>query len=161
MESKEDLDIMTRVKSYLDAIPRQFQNEEYCEISRRVDEYVIKYCKHDVVCDSIDIDVECSRTIYYCDKCLKTFSIEEIYKDIVKEVNYIKNDADLFLFYNETLMKILHVNMASSNIKFNCSFEQDGVLNYKTISLGINELAGCRFEGNVLWLAKQKSNENV
>lgn len=154
MESNDDIDIMTRVKSYLDAIPSQLQNKEYCDIVVNVDKYIAKYCRHNVICDSIDIDVEYSKTIYYCEKCLKTFDIDDIFREISAEINYARNICDMFIFYNERLMKILDVSIMWGKITFNCSYGTDNIHAYDSVTLGINVLAGCRFEGNVLWLCK-------
>jgi hypothetical protein len=159
MEGKEDVNIMARVKSYLEAIPKQYQNRDYSEINKRVDAYVKHYCKHDVARDSVDIDMERSKTIYYCETCLRTFTIDEIYKEISSEINYSRNVCDMFLFYKERLFKIENVRRVSGVIELDCSHGEDNVQTHKTYSLGISVLAGCRFEGNVLWLAKQKISE--
>lgn len=159
MEGKEDVNIMARVKSYLEAIPKQYQNRDYSEINKRVDAYVKHYCKHDVACDSVDIDMERSKTIYYCETCLRTFTIDEIYKEISSEINYSRNVCDMFLFYKERLFKIENVRRVSGVIELDCSYEEENLQTHKTHSLGISVLAGCRFEGNVLWLAKQKISE--
>ena len=73
MENGEDVDIMVRVKSYLDAIPEKAQKDSYRVIFRLVETYLIVNCKHNIVEDSIDVDVEKSKTIHYCEKCLLTF----------------------------------------------------------------------------------------
>jgi hypothetical protein len=159
MEGKEDVNIMARVKSYLEAIPKQYQNRDYSEINKRVDAYVKHYCNHDVTCDSVDIDMERSKTIYYCETCLRTFTIDEIYKEISSEINYSRNVCDMFLFYKERLFKIENVRRVSGVIELDCSYEEENLQTHKTHSLGISVLAGCRFEGNVLWLAKQKISE--
>jgi hypothetical protein len=159
MEGKEDVNIMARVKSYLEAIPKQYQNRDYSEINKRVDAYVKHYCNHDVTCDSVDIDMERSKTIYYCETCLRTFTIDEIYKEISSEINYSRNVCDMFLFYKEQLFKIENVRRVSGVIELDCSYEEENLQTHKTYSLGISVLAGCRFEGNVLWLAKQKISE--
>lgn len=159
MEGKEDVNIMARVKSYLEAIPKQYQNRDYSEINKRVVAYVKHYCKHDVACDSVDIDMERSKTIYYCETCLRTFTIDEIYKEISSEINYSRNVCDMFLFYKERLFKIENVRRVSGVIELDCSYEEENLQTHKTYSLGISVLAGCRFEGNVLWLAKQKISE--
>lgn len=156
MEGKDDVNIMARVKSYLEAIPTQYQNRDYSEINKRVAAYVKHYCKHDVACDSVDIDLERSKTIYYCETCLRTFTIDQIYKEISSEINYSRNVCDMFLFYKERLFKIETVRRVACVIEFDCSHGEDNVQTQKTHSLGLSVLAGCRFEGNVLWLAKQK-----
>ena len=157
MERNEDVDIMARVKSYLDAIPKPYQNHEYSDICNLVESYVKKYCKHEVTCDSVDIDLEQSKTIYYCETCLKTFTMDEIYKEILSEINYSRNVCDMFLFYKERLCKIENVRRSGGVIEFDCSYEDKSVQTQKTHCFGLAVLAGCRFEGNVLWLAKQKT----
>ena len=65
---------MMRAKSSLESMPLECsKNEEYDIILELIKKYIDKNCKHHIVCDSIDISYDESRTIYYCEHCSKTF----------------------------------------------------------------------------------------
>jgi hypothetical protein len=68
-----DIEIMAKVKSYLELYPEKLRNQEYKTISNRVNEYLEQKCVHNIIIDSIDITPDSSQTIYYCEKCYKTF----------------------------------------------------------------------------------------
>ena len=68
-----DIDLLVRAKTYLDAMPSSLQSEEYRNIVALVNAYIEKNCSHNIVSDSIDVCYEQSKTIYYCELCLKTF----------------------------------------------------------------------------------------
>jgi hypothetical protein len=155
---KEDVSIMARVKSYLDAIPLNYQNQDYKEICNRVNSYIKYRCQHEVQCDSVDIDYERSKTVYYCEICLKTFHLDEIYKEMSKEVNYSRNIYDVFLFYKERLYKIEEVRRIRERLELDCSYDEENQQFYVTHSFGLSKLAGYRFEGNVFWLNKETAN---
>jgi hypothetical protein len=66
--------LMMRAKSNLEGIPQNCPKpEEYDTILTMIKDYIDKNCKHHIVCDSIDISCDESRTIYYCEYCSKTF----------------------------------------------------------------------------------------
>lgn len=50
------------------------KNDEIQDIIKRVDNFLIKYCDHEIVDDVIDIDPDRSTSIRYCEKCLTTFN---------------------------------------------------------------------------------------
>jgi hypothetical protein len=68
-----DVEIMAKVKSYLELYPEKLRNSEYKDIVRGVSEYLENKCAHKVVMDWIDITPDSSQTIYYCEKCYKSF----------------------------------------------------------------------------------------
>jgi len=66
--------LMMRAKTNLEGIPEVCtKNEEYDKILEMIKNYIDKNCKHHIVCDSIDINYDESRTIYYCEYCSKSF----------------------------------------------------------------------------------------
>jgi RNA binding exosome subunit len=74
MESNnEDIDHMMRAKSNLESLPNELKNEEYKMILNLIKQYIENNCKHHIICDSIDLNYDESRTIYYCLDCMKTF----------------------------------------------------------------------------------------
>lgn len=74
MESNnEDIDHMMKAKSNLESLPNELKNDEYKMILSLIKQYIEKNCKHHIICDSIDLNYDESRTIYYCLDCMKTF----------------------------------------------------------------------------------------
>jgi hypothetical protein len=71
--NNESVDVMVRAKSYLDGIPVLLQDSEYREILNLINKYILKNCNHKVIEDTIDITLDESKTIYYCEKCLHCF----------------------------------------------------------------------------------------
>lgn len=71
--SQVDIELLSRAKTYLDAMPAHSQPPEYRKIIDMVNNYIEKNCKHKIIDDSIDVGYEQSRTIRYCELCLKTF----------------------------------------------------------------------------------------
>lgn len=68
-----DIEMLCRAKTYLDALPIRIQPPDYKKIVEMVNSYIEKNCKHKIINDSIDVGYEESRTIRYCELCLKTF----------------------------------------------------------------------------------------
>jgi hypothetical protein len=62
-----------KIRSILQTIPREEQNQTYQEIYHKIHDYIEAHCQHHVVQDMIDISPEHSKTIYYCEHCWKTF----------------------------------------------------------------------------------------
>lgn len=73
MENSEDITIMVQIKEKLDALLHIPHSPEYKQIVEHVDNYIKKNCKHKIITDSIDIDPDTSKTIYYCEKCYQTY----------------------------------------------------------------------------------------
>ena len=72
-QTNETIDVMVRAKSYLDGIPVLLQDSEYKEILNLVNKYILKNCNHNIIEDTIDITLDKSKTIYYCEKCMLCF----------------------------------------------------------------------------------------
>lgn len=68
-----DIDIMSQIIGMLHSLPREEQNHDYKHIMDKVNNYLLKKCKHVIVTDHIDTDVEHSEKIKYCEKCYLTF----------------------------------------------------------------------------------------
>jgi hypothetical protein len=71
-EREPDVESMQTALRYLKVLV-QNPNEEYKNICKLMEDYIINNCEHDIVEDSIDIDPDRSKTIYYCSKCMKNF----------------------------------------------------------------------------------------
>jgi len=72
-QTNETIDVMVRAKSYLDGIPISLQDSEYKEILNLINKYILKNCNHNIIEDTIDITLDKSKTIYYCEKCMLCF----------------------------------------------------------------------------------------
>lgn len=71
--NNEDIDLMMRAKTNLETLPDELKNDEYNTILDLIKKYIENNCKHHIVSDSIDLNYDESRTIYYCLDCMKTF----------------------------------------------------------------------------------------
>jgi hypothetical protein len=71
--NNEDIDHMMRARTNLETLPDEFKNDEYNMILDLIKKYIETNCQHDIVSDSIDLNYDESRTIYYCRDCMKTF----------------------------------------------------------------------------------------
>jgi len=69
-----DIDIMARIIGLLHSLPNDEHNRDYKRVVDTVNDYLHKYCKHDICNDEIDIDAERCATIRYCTKCYSTFN---------------------------------------------------------------------------------------
>jgi len=69
-----DIEMLCRAKTYMDSLPIKMQPPDYKKIVEMVDSYIKKNCKHRIIDDSIDVGYEESRTIRYCELCLKTMN---------------------------------------------------------------------------------------
>jgi hypothetical protein len=68
-----DIDIMSQIIGMLHSLPIDEQNSDYKYIMDLVNNYLLKNCKHTIIADHIDTDVDRSETIKYCEKCYLTF----------------------------------------------------------------------------------------
>ena len=70
---ENSVNIMIRVRELLGQHIKNERTPDYDKIVELVCDYINNNCVHSVIMDSIDIDAERSQTIYYCEKCEKTF----------------------------------------------------------------------------------------
>jgi hypothetical protein len=68
-----DIDIMSQIIGMLHSLPIDEQNNDYKHIMDLVNNYLLKNCKHHIISDHVDTDIERSETIKYCEKCYLTF----------------------------------------------------------------------------------------
>jgi hypothetical protein len=64
--------VMLKVQREMQMMPITLQTPEYFDILKRVNKYLHKHCRHNVVQDLIDIDPDRSRAITYCTICGNT-----------------------------------------------------------------------------------------
>ena len=70
--NEPDVESIQTALKYLKVIV-QNPNEEYKNICKLMEDYIKNNCQHCIVEDSIDINPEKSKTIFYCSKCMKSF----------------------------------------------------------------------------------------
>jgi hypothetical protein len=64
--------VMLKVQREMQMMPINRQTPEYFDILKRVTKYLHKHCRHNIVHDLIDIDLDRSRAITYCTICGNT-----------------------------------------------------------------------------------------
>lgn len=72
-DQQYDIELLVRAKTYLDSFPVRLQSPEYKKIVELVNSYIHSNCKHRIVDDSIDVSLDESRSIRYCELCFKNF----------------------------------------------------------------------------------------
>jgi hypothetical protein len=68
----DDIIAIVKIKKILDNQPQFAKNQDYLHIYNSVKDYCKKYCKHNIITDTIDITPDRSQTIRYCSICLLT-----------------------------------------------------------------------------------------
>lgn len=89
-ETTDDIDLMIRINKLLIGSSfllenLQNMNEEKSEekkekikkIKSLVGDYLTEYCEHSIINDFIDIDLDRSKYIRYCEKCELTFQVKK------------------------------------------------------------------------------------
>ena len=71
--ASEHVEYMTKAKMNLQSFSQEHRNKDYQKIVDAINSYLNKHCSHHIIEDRIDIDYECSKTIFYCEHCLTTF----------------------------------------------------------------------------------------
>ena len=70
----DDLEMMVEVKTVLERLDTKLQKPAYKTILDLVNSYITNRCNHYIITDSIDIDPDRSKVIYYCEICFQTFT---------------------------------------------------------------------------------------
>ena len=68
-----DIDMMSRSIRLLRYMSYENQNDDYKSIINMINKYLLTYCHHDICTDEIDINIDQTKTIKYCEKCGLTF----------------------------------------------------------------------------------------
>jgi len=72
-ENKTLIEVLNNALTLLNQIDSSSQNSEYKQIIFLINQYLRKYCAHNIIEDDIDITPELSKRIYYCEYCMQTF----------------------------------------------------------------------------------------
>jgi hypothetical protein len=65
---------MMLAKVNLDALPLDSVDAEYIAIQTAISKYIRKHCKHNIVSDNIDLTLNTSAAIFYCEHCFECFT---------------------------------------------------------------------------------------
>ena len=87
-----ELDLLIVVKNTLSNIHIDYQSVEYENIVFNIDCAIHRRCEHNIINDTIDIDVEKTQNICYCDKCYITFTITFFRDYLLYSLNQDKRD---------------------------------------------------------------------
>ena len=68
------IDRMILAKGNLDAVPLSTVDAEYIAIQTAISKYIKKHCKHNIVRDNIDLTLNKTRVIFYCEHCFECFT---------------------------------------------------------------------------------------
>lgn len=68
-----DVDCVLRAKLWIMRLSDSKKNKSYKNLVEYLDNYLVKYCKHNIISDTIDITPDLSKEIHYCTLCLNTF----------------------------------------------------------------------------------------
>lgn len=76
METNLDaVDRMIIAKANLDAIPLSTVDAEYIAIQTAISKYIKKHCRHNIVRDNVDLTLNKSAAIFYCEHCFECFTL--------------------------------------------------------------------------------------
>ncbi len=68
-----DIKCMAKALESLDRTEPSKRNGVYRQIYNSIHSYLQNYCVHSIITDVIDIDIDRSQTIRYCEHCMLTF----------------------------------------------------------------------------------------
>ena len=75
METKQHaVDRMVLAKGNLDAVSLDSVNAEYIAIQTAISRYIKKYCRHNIIRDNVDLTLNKSVAIFYCEHCFECFT---------------------------------------------------------------------------------------
>ena len=75
LENPNNIEVinMMNIKRIFDSLSDQTYSNEYNEIKEKVNQFLLKYCKHEKETDLFDITPDKSVTVCYCKICYCTF----------------------------------------------------------------------------------------
>jgi hypothetical protein len=68
----DDIRLLVSSQISLSSHPIEKQNIHYRRILKSIEDYLRTYCNHNYVYDWIDVDVEQSKRVYYCEHCFQS-----------------------------------------------------------------------------------------
>lgn len=112
-----ELDALIQAKETLSCIPRDKQSVEYESINFKINCIIHKKCNHEIIFDHIDLDIDKSDTICYCNNCYLTFSIH-FFKDYILS-SLSENSRSLWkIITNEGIYDLIDVYVKNDLLYF-------------------------------------------
>jgi len=133
-----ELDTLIHAKQVLDNIPCGCRTVEYVNICFEINCVIHRRCQHNIIFDEVDVDVEKSESICYCDKCYFTFNIDFFRDYLLYLLDNSKRDQwkiitnkgiydlyDIYVLRNQICFQINSV----SNMNNVCAYYLKDILN--------------------------------
>ena len=135
----------------LSEVPSDQRSDRYRMIMRFLEFKIHENCNHEIVEDSIDINVEYSRTIHYCDTCKLSFNIDFFYSYFITNLKY--GHRNLWrLDYKTKQYNLLNYSLANNKIILTIYDPNPDIdiSSRRDIPLYLKDLFSCRIENNIL-----------
>ncbi len=147
MESNE-LDTLITVRNTLSNIPINRQSVEYMNICFEIDAILYKRCEHKILFDTIDIDIEHSKHIWYCDKCFLTFNVE-FFRDFLLFTLDEKKRDQWKVITNKGIFDIYDIYVLNNQLCFQICCYHDFNECHK---YNLQEILNCRADDSIVYI---------
>lgn len=138
-----DIDIFVKISDLLSTVSSKCVS--IATLKQQVSCVLHNNCIHEIIEDMIDVDVDKSHIIYYCNNCFLTFDINYIYNYIIFSLTAFDKDKWLIL-YNKEYYKLLSVRVQNNNLKFSIILKEDLV----DICFSLHQLFRCKVLSNIV-----------
>lgn len=72
--NEDAINRMILAKGNLDAVPLDTVDAEYIAIQTAISKYIRTHCRHNIVSDNVDVTLNKSASILYCEHCFECFT---------------------------------------------------------------------------------------
>ena len=145
-----ELDLLVVAKNTLSNIHIDLQSVEYENIIFDINCAIHRKCEHNIINDTIDIDVEKTQNIYYCDKCYITFTTSFIKDYLLKYLDQNKRDQ-WKIITNEGIFDLLDIYCQNDMICFQIwSFGWANSSNILKFSL--KNILNCNVDSSIVYV---------
>ena len=143
-----ELDTLITVRNTLSNIPVNRQSVEYMNICFEINTILYKRCDHNIIFDTIDVNVEQSKPICYCDKCLLTLNVEFFRDFLLYSLNETKRDQ-WKVITGKGIFDIYDIYVSNNQLCF-----QIGVyVNFNEChKYNLQEILNCRADDTLVYL---------
>lgn len=147
METNE-LETLIEAKKLLSNVPFNRQSVDYINICFEIDSILYRRCNHKICFDSIDIDVERSENICYCENCYLTFTVEFFRDFLLFCLDENKRDQ-WKVITNEGIYDLYDIYVLRNQLCFQLELKS----NYnETRKYSLHEIIGCRADECIVYL---------
>lgn len=143
-----ELDTLITVRNTLSNIPVNRQSVEYMNICFEINTILYKRCDHNIIFDTIDVNVEQSKPICYCDKCFLTLNVEFFRDFLLYSLNETKRDQ-WKVITGKGIFDIYDIYVSNNQLCF-----QIGVyVNFNEChKYNLQEILNCRADDTIVYL---------